>query len=566
MFFSRKHFRFWRTLLWTTRIKVLGLVILLMLFRKYGWTKYLFENPIYRALNSILNLDTFASKGSRRHHSDILKEINQSEDKLTEIDTNKFWDFSRNADLDGFSSARIYRSLFDQSVNMVSDLGGQTDDAKGMLNKFQDDVKDLRKLWGTSLQIDPVDFCTEEELINYKNRQIELDNEMSRRQDLGEKFEKIYAVAVELKKNFNSAENSYMNNFSKLIAETRRSLNFISEILMNENFEAKKQFIGEHQNLILYNIDQLYKIFDDHYSKFEYQPLTGNFSGFPLAVEEKSISPIKKYHPAGGNELFAENGEILHPFIKQEEKTGLLLVKPGAKIFKNGKATSISEKMFLHPQTYQALPVKDNLFYDASCGRFVVSADISIAAFDSDARFIPYIPYPMDAPDSPKKLVYSGVENIKKISFGQKMVDKNTGLAVPILGITMNPTTGQIIPLGGTVESEITGLKTAIEKYIILPETPTEYRMVKSIKFDENGLVVPDYFENIMINSSGEFVKNEEKFDIHLNSKNGSYENFIRSTMSACDVRLLDIIEEFSEHLNDSVQLGQHSKIYFQHK
>ena len=118
-------------LLCLTQIKVLALVILLMLFRKYGWTKYLFENPIYRALNSILNLDTFASKGSRRHHSDILKEINQSEDKLTEIDTNKFWDFSRNADLDGFSSARIYRSLFDQSVNMVSDLGGQTDDAKG---------------------------------------------------------------------------------------------------------------------------------------------------------------------------------------------------------------------------------------------------------------------------------------------------------------------------------------------------------------------------------------------------------------------------------------------------
>ena len=50
-----------------------------------------------------------------------------------------------------------------------------------MLNKFQDDVKDLRKLWGSSLQIDPVDFCTEEELVYFKNRQIELDNEISRR-------------------------------------------------------------------------------------------------------------------------------------------------------------------------------------------------------------------------------------------------------------------------------------------------------------------------------------------------------------------------------------------------
>lgn len=71
----------------------------------------------------------FKNTRLRQQDIDILKDIT-STDKLTEIDTNKFWDFSRNADLDGFSSSRIYRSLFDQSVNMASDIGGQTDNAK----------------------------------------------------------------------------------------------------------------------------------------------------------------------------------------------------------------------------------------------------------------------------------------------------------------------------------------------------------------------------------------------------------------------------------------------------
>jgi len=115
---------------------LLLLTVLMMLFRKYGWTKLLYENPFYRALNRLVNMDMFVSKGSRQDDAAIPDDIDKTDDKLTELDTNKFWNFSRNVDLEDFSSQRVYKSLFDQSINVVSGLGDQKEDAKGRLYIF----------------------------------------------------------------------------------------------------------------------------------------------------------------------------------------------------------------------------------------------------------------------------------------------------------------------------------------------------------------------------------------------------------------------------------------------
>jgi len=77
------------------------------------------------------------------------------------------------------------------------------------------------------------------------------------------------------------------------------------------------------------------------------------------------------------------------------------------------------------------------------------------------------------------------------------VVDHTTGLAVPVLAVTIHPDTGLVLPLGGTCESEITNLITPIEKYLIFPKSGAEYGLVKCVAFDSTGRIVPEFFDSI---------------------------------------------------------------------
>ena len=57
-----------------------------------------------------------------------------------------------------------------------------------MLTKFRDDVKDLRNIWADNLKLNPLELCTEEERARYINQKVELEHEISRRQELGAMF------------------------------------------------------------------------------------------------------------------------------------------------------------------------------------------------------------------------------------------------------------------------------------------------------------------------------------------------------------------------------------------
>lgn len=49
------------------------------------------------------------------------------------------------------------------------------------------------------------------------------------------------------------------------------------------------------------------------------------------------------------------------------------------------------------------------------------------------------------------------------LKFGNPINDPETGLHVPIMGVTIHPTTGAVLPIGGTHMDPVTGLPVAIE-------------------------------------------------------------------------------------------------------
>ena len=61
---------------------MLLITILLMLFRKYGWTKLLYDNPLYRIINNYFNIDIVVSKGSRKEDVVIPDDIDNTEDSV----------------------------------------------------------------------------------------------------------------------------------------------------------------------------------------------------------------------------------------------------------------------------------------------------------------------------------------------------------------------------------------------------------------------------------------------------------------------------------------------------
>lgn len=62
------------------------------------------------------------------------------------------------------------------------------------------------------------------------------------------------------------------------------------------------------------------------------------------------------------------------------------------------------------------------------------------------------------------------IESQSDLKYGNRLVDKESGVAVPILAVTIHPTSGVLYPLGGTFVSQITNLITPIELGLIHSE------------------------------------------------------------------------------------------------
>ena len=66
------------------------------------------------------------------------------------------------------------------------------------------------------------------------------------------------------------------------------------------------------------------------------------------------------------------------------------------------------------------------------------------------------------------------LENRSDLKYGGPMSDSTTGLHVPILGVTIHPQTGALLPIGGTHIDPVTSLPIAIEIGSLMIDPVTE--------------------------------------------------------------------------------------------
>ena len=437
------------------------LVILATLFKKYGWTKWLYTSGFYRTFNSLINFDLFSSKGSKTGDKKLPKDLVESDSKIEEIESSKYWDFGQNVDLEDFDAQRVYRILMDQSVNLVSGLDKQREEAKGLVERFRGDVDELKAGWARSLNVDDMSiFASPEEISRYQNLKVVLGNEIQRRQKLGTLMSTIYR---ELSSHLSAKTSSVRDILVEFGSRFEQINSLLSNVTSKLATLDSSQFdnLRALNNLISFNITDLYETFDKFYAQCKTKTMTDELKGSCLAVLESSSLLSKKYRRATDEDIFDEVGGFKVDFLTKDSLTGLILVAENTKVYDGDTLVEIETAgtHFFHPQTKRVHPIEGNVCYSTDLHRFVVTIDYGVAfSEDSESQFIPYIPYPKD-----KRVTYLDLTNEDDLRFGGRLVDPKTGLAVPVLCLTIDPTNQMLCPIGGTFESEITKLLTPIE-------------------------------------------------------------------------------------------------------
>lgn len=134
-------------------------ILVIVLFRKYGWGKGFWTKPFYRYITAKLDFDPYASRGSVvnpyvKHSPNEASEGGQQTgtvrvgaDLGAPLPNSEFWDYERQLDLESFSARTVYSTLEKQSVAITRQIGKQKDRMKDLYQKLNTQTDSLKSLW-----------------------------------------------------------------------------------------------------------------------------------------------------------------------------------------------------------------------------------------------------------------------------------------------------------------------------------------------------------------------------------------------------------------------------------
>ena len=102
--------------------------------------------------------------------------------------------------------------------------------------------------------------------------------------------------------------NEKMACLNQLANQTLGLFDVITGIEQSDGDQRRR----DYNNQISFNIEKMYKIFDEFYSSSSNQSLTGKFTGFELAIKDESGSNLLKtaMRKATTDDIFDESGKV----------------------------------------------------------------------------------------------------------------------------------------------------------------------------------------------------------------------------------------------------------------
>ncbi|KAL1260729.1 hypothetical protein QQF64_008556 [Cirrhinus molitorella] len=425
-------------------------VVILILFREYGWPEKLPAQAKYRDLQLRYNMDDYSSKGSRvvavkKTHRNLQMGLTEdSVQRAVALVSNEFWDYEEQVDLEAFSSSTFYDILLKHSVSVTVRLGQLRGEVKQLYQGVLGKLRELHPGWRM--------FGGKTEGLE---RQVE--QEMVRRRALGNQLTQLLDSQLQILRVEMRAQQAMQKTFRVRLRESGRLLRLLTEgptLLWDKHI---KQYVLERVAVLSDEMIEMVSV--------ESQRL-----GAWVVLKEGTGAQL--LCPATGSVLSRE--DIIAPdgsvracdAVHVDPLTGLIQPNSNAHmLLASGHSMPVPPDFFLHPQTGKLLPVAGNVGFDSASSTLVFTADACVGEMGKcESPLLPFIPYPPSRHaeiHAASKL--RGLRSGQRLVFGGPMCDCDTGVLVPILAVTIHPQTGLVYPLGGVHTCPISRLRQPIQ-------------------------------------------------------------------------------------------------------
>lgn len=463
---------------------ILLLVLVLLVFRRKGWTKQQFTHPAYRQQAQQASFDEFASKGSQLETAQKLNPaalavtgggaaatalpmaatvvgspitvaspggVSASSDAAFREASDEFWDYERQVDLEAFDVNRFFGVLDQHSSTVKAALAAHKEQIEDLYKKSTSQTAALKSLWSSKLNLKSrvrLLPASVEDTLNYTKRMAEIDKEMGRRRKFAEFFGAILSEQRSLALAFYRDTVAY----STFVDST------------TENFVQHCRWLVEHKHhpigaMFHDKMATLAALLKALETAHEQECLrrgalcalvpAQSLGGKLVAPGQTSPVPLSRLMVAG--HLFESD------LLSCDPLTNLFLPRKGVQmLLANDALVDIPPGHFVHPNTGRVLPIEGSVAYNTLAGRLVVLVDNT--GYLSYVDLIPYVPFPESAANNTLKALPPGT----KLSYGMTYTDPVHGQPVKLLACTID-SAGAVLPVGGTYLHPLTNLRTPID-------------------------------------------------------------------------------------------------------
>ncbi|XP_055052386.2 uncharacterized protein [Misgurnus anguillicaudatus] len=425
-------------------------VIILILFRKYGWPEKVAAQANYCHLQLGYNMDDYSSKGSRvvavkKMHRNL--QIGLTEgcvERAVALVSSEFWDYEEQVDLEAFSSSTFYDILLKHSVSVTARLGQLRGEVKllyqGVMGKLRELHPGWRMLGGKSEGLE---------------RQVE--QEMVRRRALGNQVVQLIDSQLQILWVEMKAQQDMQKTFRARLRECLR--------LLRLHAEGQASLLDEH---IKQHVQERVMVLADEMT--EMVSVESQRQGALVVLKESTGAQL--LCPATGlvlsrEDIIAPDGSVRAcDAVHVDPLTGLIQPNSNAHmLLASGHSMPVPHDFFLHPQTGRLLPVVGNVGFDPATSTLVCTADACVGEVGKwETALLPFIPFPSSRHaeiHAASKL--RGLRSGQRLTLGGLMCDYDSGVLVPILAVTIHPQTGLVYPLGGVHTCPISRLREPVQ-------------------------------------------------------------------------------------------------------
>jgi hypothetical protein len=396
-----------------------------------------------------------------------------------------FWDYERQVDLEGFTIKQLYEKLDAQRAEVKTQLAQQTQHVRALFENISAQTSQLREMLSGDKRADLASLRSNERAVEDARRR---KQDVQEQQDARRRIAEAYLRVLSSQKQELATEDEQRSRFGagcrRLRVEAQRHLQHAVQAVTSgikqvgaTELAAASGRTGDLKQ-VLSPLETAQRAIMDARAivstlvSTSDQETDRRLLTIPMLVGSEQdalgwyIVSSETGAPFAREELF-EGAELrdLPTYYARDDLTGLVLPKRGMIVMlADGTRAEVSgpaSGLCVHPASGRIVPVQGNTVVDVASGAVMFTT--GPGSENLPHNVLPYVPYPVDSRTG--EPVSGPLRQLARDSTALHdgfFVDPVSGIRVPVVAATIDPGTGHVLPVGGTMTDVFTGLTVAI--------------------------------------------------------------------------------------------------------